>query len=265
MKIFISIFIPFLFLVTQCASTNNSIPEWVKSMKTVHAKFKGEEGLVAQFGDSMTYSMAFWSPMSRSDPSEYLMANDGLPLRPEGKRWSDVIFGATNKGPEYGNFSGWTSGQVRSEVEEIVSTQKPEIAIIMVGSNDIRDGSVPADYRSNLEAIVDTCLAAHCIPIINTIPPFRGRETAVDEVNQIIRETADLKKIPLVDYHGACLKYRPGKSWDGTLISEDGVHPTAGVAHDYSEENLKNSGYALRNWINFLVYREIYFRVLSRD
>ena len=43
-------------------------PEWVAAMKTVHAGFDGTAGYVAQFGDSITYSMAFWKPFSWSDP-----------------------------------------------------------------------------------------------------------------------------------------------------------------------------------------------------
>ena len=70
-------------------------------------------------------------------------------------------------------------------------------------------------------------------------------------------------RVPLVDYHAAILERRPGRSWDGTLISKDGVHPTAGKTHVYSEENLRVSGYALRNWVNFLMYRRIYFRILK--
>ena len=261
-KIISYLCISFILLITQC-TLRDSDPEWVESMREVHAGFKGEEGYIAQFGDSITYSMAFWSPLSRSDPSKYLSGDDGLPLLPYGKQWSDTILGANDKGPEYGNFSGWTSGQVRTAVENILTTRKPEIAIIMVGSNDIRFGMLPENYRDNLEAIVDSCLAVHCIPILNTIPPFRGKETLVNQVNRIIRATAYSKKVPLADYYAACEKYRPGDSWDGTLISQDGVHPTAGVVDEYSEENLMRSGYALRNWVNFLVYRVIYFKVLS--
>lgn len=238
-------------------------PDWVKAMQAVHADFAGQAGYVAQYGDSITYSMAFWSPMSWSDPAEYLAGDDDLPATPQGKRWSDVILGTQDKGPEFGNYSGWTSGQVRKAVEKILPERKPETAIIMVGSNDIRGGKVPEGYRSNLKAIVEACLAEHCIPILNTLPPFRDKDEAVDEANSIIREIAYAKQVPLVDYHAACLQRRPDKSWDGTLISNDGVHPTAGKSNDYREENLKDSGYALRNWINFLAYRELYFKVLT--
>lgn len=261
MKNIILSYLSILALLTPKVSSANS-PDWVEHMQKVHADFDGEVGYVAQYGDSITYSMAFWSPMGWSDPSQYLKTDDGLPYKPDRKRWRDVILGAKDKGPEHGNFSGWTSRQIRKAVEKILPKRKPEIAIIMAGSNDIRGGDVPNKYRENIEAIIDTCIAEHCIPILNTIPPFRNRDSAVNEANEIIREIAKKKKVPLADYHAACMEYRPGNSWDGTIISKDGVHPTADKTHDYSEENLKNSGYALRNWVNFLVYRAIYFKVL---
>src|SRR5690242_12042701 len=77
-------------------------PDWLDPMKKLHADFHGTPGYVAQFGDSITYSMAFWKPMSWSDPDQYIR-DDGLPKRPE-KRWRDVIQGAGDdgKGPKAG-------------------------------------------------------------------------------------------------------------------------------------------------------------------
>jgi hypothetical protein len=43
------------------------------------------------------------------------------------------------------------------------------------------------------------------------------------------------------------------------------VHPSAGKTADYSEENLKVDGYALRNYVTFLKYREVYFQVLHPE
>ena len=37
-------------------------PAVLARAKEIHADFKGQEGYIAQFGDSITYSMAFWSP-----------------------------------------------------------------------------------------------------------------------------------------------------------------------------------------------------------
>jgi hypothetical protein len=122
---------------------------------------------------------------------------------------------------------------------------------------------VPASYRPGLEKIVQKCLDAGCVPILNTIPPRRDRTPAVEEANRIVRDVARQKQVPLVDYYAECLRLRPGNSWAGTIISEDGVHPSGGKTNDYSEANLKVSGYALRNWLNFLAVRELYFRVLA--
>ncbi|MBW3599617.1 MAG: SGNH/GDSL hydrolase family protein, partial [Planctomycetes bacterium] len=90
----------------------------------------------------------------------------------------------------------------------------------------------------------------------------RDREQAVEEANGIVRRVAKEQDVPLVDYHAEILRLRPNGSWQGTLVSEDGVHPTAGETNVYTPENLRNSGYALRNWLNFLAVREVYFHVL---
>ena len=259
-----------LFLTCLClwkfseAHANPIEPSWADSMRKVHAKFKGNTGRVAQFGDSITYSMAFWSPLGWSDPTPFL-SNDGLPKKPEDKRWRDWIIGPRDKGPKFGNYSGWKVSNALKSVDDVIRRDKPEVAIIMLGTNDIASGKVPQGYQGGLEQIVDKCLAAGCVPILNTIPPRRNRKEAVLAANEIIRKLAAQKKIPLADFHDAIVKRRPGNSWDGTLISKDGVHPSGGKSQDYSSDNLKTCGYALRNWVNFLALRQVYFRVLHPE
>src|SRR4051812_3196102 len=82
-------------------------PKWVSAMKKVREGFKGTPGYVAQFGDSITYTMAFWKPMSWSDPDQYLK-DDGLPKHPD-KPWKQIIKGAGDegKGADAANYSGW--------------------------------------------------------------------------------------------------------------------------------------------------------------
>jgi lysophospholipase L1-like esterase len=239
-------------------------PYWLDAMKKVHEGFEGTEGYIAQLGDSITFLLAFWSPMGWSDPSKYL-PDDGMPKKPEGKRWRDVIKGARAKGGKNGNYSGWRVGNILKVVDKVLAANKPEAAIIMVGTNDIRGGKVPAKYEDGLKTIVEKCIRANCIPILNTIPPMRGRDKAVAECNKIIKGVAAKYRAPLVDYHAAVMKRRPGDAWQGTLISKDGVHPTGGKTQVYDEENLKKSGYALRNWVNFLMYRKLYFKILAAD
>lgn len=236
--------------------------DWLDPMRKVHAGFAGQAGYVAQLGDSITYSMAFWSPMGWADPAPYLPPDDGLPKTPPNKRWRDVVLGVRDKGGAHGNGSGWTVGNLLKIVDKVLRDKKPEVAIVMIGTNDISGGRVPKGYQAGLETVVTKCLAARCIPILNTIPPRRGRMEAVDQANKVIRDLAAKHHVPLVDYCAEILRRQPGGKWDGTLIGPDGVHPTAGQTNVYSEDNLQISGYALRNWLNFLMLREVHFRVL---
>jgi lysophospholipase L1-like esterase len=243
--------------------TKRLSPEVIKNAREIHKGFKGESGRVAQFGDSITYSMAFWSAMSWSDPGKFLPADDGLPKLPAGKQWKNVIKGARNKGTKFSNYSGWKVGNLLKSVDAVIARDKPEAALIMIGTNDINGKKVPDGYRAGLEKVVSKCLVAHCVPILNTIPPRRDRDEAVTAVNVIVREIAAEQKLPLVDFHASCLQVRPGKTWDGTIISKDGVHPSGGMTNLYNQKNLKDCGYALRNWVNFLAYRQLYFEVFA--
>jgi hypothetical protein len=235
---------------------------WVEPMRKVHAGFEGKTSYVAQFGDSITFSMAFWSPLGWDDPQQYLPENDPLPKTPNDGRWRDVILGVRDKGPEFGNQSGWRIGNVLEVADDVLQNKQPQVAIIMIGTNDISGGSVPRGYREDVAQLIDKCLAAHCIPLLTTIPPRRDHDEAVAAANKILHTLAAEKKIPLIDYHAAIVQRRPENSWQGTLISADGVHPTADKTNVYTPENLKSDGYALRNWVTFLAYREVYFRVL---
>ena len=239
---------------------------WVETMREVHSEFDGQQGYVAQFGDSITNSMAFWKCFEWSNPDEYL-SEDGLPKRPaKHTRWRDYIKGAGMKGKKYANFSRWTVKNLLEAVPGVLEREKPEAAIIMIGTNDIKKGTVPPNYKNDLNKIVQLCIDAHCIPIVSTIPPRKGKLDAVKACNAIIKEAAKFNKVPLVDYYNAIIQRRE-KDWYGTLIEKDGVHPRAikKMNHVFTEDNLNASGFALRNYVTFLKFREVYFKVLAKQ
>ena len=239
-------------------------PEWVAEMRKTHAGFAGQTGYVAQFGDSITHSLAFWSPLGWDNPEQYLPADD-FPKTPRDKRWRDVILGVRDKGSEHGNESGWRIENVLRVADKVLKEKRPETAIIMIGTNDIRGNKVPAGYRAGVATLIDKCLAAKCVPLLTTIPPLRDHDEAVAEANKLLKELAAEKHLPLIDYHAAILERRPQQTWLGTLISDDGVHPSGKKTNIYTPENLKIDGYALRNWVTFLKLREVYFQVLHVD
>ncbi len=246
-----------------------SAQDWVEPMKTLNKGFSGTKGQVALFGDSITNSMAFWKVVSWTNPDEFIPGDgstgkDGLPKKPQNKRWRDIILGVEKRGPENGNQSGWKTGNLLPAMDAVISRDKPELAIIMIGTNDVAGNKLPAEYQKELEQIVQKCLDAKCIPILNTIPPRKSCDDAVAKVKQIVKDTAAKFKIPLVDYHAEMIRISGG-AWEGTVMHSDGVHPSnnTGKSHILNEENMKQNGYALRTWVNFLMFREIYFKVLE--
>jgi lysophospholipase L1-like esterase len=260
-KRMVSVFGLAALLLAGAAARAAEAPYWLDAMKKVNDKFDGNPGYVAQFGDSITHSMAFWSCMSWVEPAPFL-PDDGLPKDPP-RRWRDTLKGFRAKEPVHGNYSGWRVGNLLAAVPAVLARENPEAAMIMIGTNDTGPEGPPPDYGPNLEKLLNMVMDAHCIPILNTIPPKRGSMKGVEKTNIIIRDLAKKLNVPLVDYYEEIMKRAPGDSWDGTLISADGVHPSAGDGASFSEDNLKVNGFALRTWVNFLMVRQVYFRIMS--
>ncbi|MCS3920889.1 right-handed parallel beta-helix repeat-containing protein [Fervidibacter sacchari] len=250
----------------------NDEPEWVEAMRKVHRKFSGQKGTFAQFGDSITVTMAFWAPLPharKNAPPEMERAFQivNAYMRPECWRW---------KGPEFGNEGGKTVKWALEHVDEWLKRLNPEVVIIMFGTNDLTHVSVD-EYRSQLKALVQKCLDNGTIVILSTIPPRSGFVEKSAAFAEAARQVATELKVSLVDYYAEILKRRPD-DWDGssekfkgyegydvpTLISRDGVHPSHPKKYrdDYSEEALRCNGYSLRNYLVLLKYAEVIEKVL---
>jgi acyl-CoA thioesterase-1 len=221
---------------------------WSAAMKAVHAKGLAQSGSVAQIGDSITYSKAFLAGLAWGEAKG--------PEWEALKRLTPKDFNE-RKGQEHGNFSGWTAADGLVRLPAVLAAEKPEIAVIMYGTNDVRKQVAPAGYGKDLKAIIDLCLASGCIPIVSTIPPQLGQEAQVQAFNEAIRKLAGEARIPLVDFHAEILARQPGTAWDGTLLGKGDVHPSGGANFDFSEGNLKVCGYALRNWLTCRALKEV--------
>lgn len=230
------------------ASASAAEEPWVGAMKAVHATGAAQQGGVSQIGDSITYSKAFLAGLAWGEV--------------KGLEW-DVLKRLTakdfneRKGEAHGNYSGWTAADGLARLPGVLAAEKPEIAVIMYGTNDVRKQVTPADYEKNLIAIVDLCVKAGCIPIISTIPPQLGQDAQVQAFNAVIKKIAIAAKIPLIDFHAEILQRQPGTSWNGTLLGKDDVHPSGGANFDFSEGNLKVCGYALRNYLTCRALKQV--------
>jgi len=140
------------------------------------------------------------------------------------------------------------------------------IAVILLGSNDIFQGRSAADIYRDLKTIVQHLEKAHIMPVLTTIPLRLGLELEVIATNRNIMRLAREQKLPVIGFWQEVIRRQPGFNWYGTLISADGVHPTAATSYrDPSIEPgiLNESGYLLRSYLTLLKLKEIKDKVID--
>jgi len=251
--------------------------DYVDAMKKVATKFTGKEGVVIHLGDSITYANQYggWARGGKGKtPQEeavlkWMHCNDNNDTdgwylarvdRP-GNRSDTAVSGIRS----YEYLEGGKAGI--PPLAEVVKKYNPQIAVILLGTNDVNGGRTPVQYKADMTRLVDIVVGNGTIPIVSTVPPVRGKEDAVKAFNITLGDLAKEKKIPVIDYYGEILKRRP-TDWQGSLISEDGVHPTgdhggASAGSEPTEENLKNSGYLLRGVLSVRKILEVKTKVLD--
>lgn len=247
---------------------------WVEPMRQVHARFTGTPGTFAQFGDSITVTMAFWAPLQDHPRG----------LDPEAARAYETVKGYMKpacwrewKGPSYGSDGGKTIGWADENVGRWLKKLNPETALLMFGTNDLTQLG-PAEYEQKTRAVVRKCLDNGTVVILMTIPPRHDLLGKARQYAGIVRRVGKEMKVPVVDYFAEVLRRRPD-DWDGaapafkeyardgyqvpTLISADGVHPSFPAKYqDFSAKSLDANGYQLRNYLTLRAYADVIREVL---
>ncbi len=152
---------------------------------------------------------------------------------------------------------------------KILDTYKPQLVVLMLGTNDASAGRTVAAYTSDMEKALGEMLKRGIVPILSTIPPHIGKPELAKQYNDSLRRLARKLQIPLIDYEQEILKRRPN-DWNGSLLSKNDVHPTASqgsanAASAPTAENLKNSGYLLRGWLSVQKIAEVKRTVLAKE
>lgn len=249
--------------------------DWPRAMKAVTAKYKGAQGKVVPIGDSITYAnpagqwvrrgegrspeevaLCTWMRSEVNDKTNgwWLAADD----QPSGRSWT-ASSGMTAEQCLAGGHRGLPA------LDAILQDHDPQVAIILLGTNDAGQ-QVPVErYLAAMETIYKKCVDRGTIPVVTTVPP-RSSDPAglVGPYNAGLVALAKKHGLPLIDYHGEILARQPGTAWQGTLISGDGVHPSAdGAAGPATPENLARCGYLLRGWLSVRKLMEIKQKVLD--
>jgi len=243
--------------------------DYAPTIQAIAKNFKGEVGKVVPMGDSITYAnqaskwarhgsgrtpeqeeVARWMRAGDNDARNgwWLAAND----QPDNRSWT-AASSITSEQYLQGGFRGLPS------LAEILSTHKPQIALILLGTNDVNQGVGKSAYLANMERIFKACMDAGAVPVVTTIPP-NTKANAADIVayNDGLYALAEKLKVPFLDLHGEFLRLQPGDAWKATLISGDGVHPSFdGSEGPATEENLKKCGYLVKCYMQCIKVGEI--------
>jgi lysophospholipase L1-like esterase len=249
-------------------------PAWVEPMKKVRARFTGTPGTFAQFGDSITVSLAFWAPLRgepKNMPEEMARAHRLVKAYMKPECW------AKWRGPAYGSNGSMTIRWAHANVDKWLKAHNPEVAVILFGTNDLGQLALK-EFEEKTAEVVERCLQNGTVVLLTTLPPRSGLLEKSREFAEAVRRVARARQVPLIDYQAVVLKRRPD-DWDGslakfkdvkgseyevpTLLARDGVHPSNPKAHqDFSAESLSKNGYLLRNYLTLLAYADVIRQVL---
>lgn len=255
-------------LILFCAiQTRAADPDWAPAMRKVHARFTGQAGTFAQFGDSITVTMAYWSGLKWQHKN--LDAAGQQAYARVSKYMRDECW-AGWKGPDFGSQGSMTIRWADQNIDRWLKRLNPETALIMFGTNDI--GQVSLDeYEKRLRHVVQKCLDNGTVVILSTIPPRSGHLDDCRRYAAVVKKIASEMDLPVIDFLQQCLQRRPD-DWDGskfkdikdpyqvpTLIGGDGVHPSNPKQWDadYSDDGLRHSGYGLRSYLTLMAYSEV--------
>jgi len=207
------------------------------------------EGVLGQWGDSITYSQAYLGSMASwglisTPPSN---GHDYEPIL----LWMGASPNSANnplhnfKGESYGNYSGWRITDGLAAISDAVEGVNPSWSLTMFGTNDITSWDAQS-FEKNLERFIQINIDEGIIPVLSTIPPRTNYNQQVGEANTVIRRVAQKLNIPLVDLYGLFMELHPN-DWSTVLLG-DGVHPS----HTYDSGNLsdaalRNDGYNIRS------------------
>jgi len=150
-----------------------------------------------------------------------------------------------------------------------------QFAVLMLGTNDSLNGVSVSQFTSNLTALIGVFESQHIVVILSTIPP--NYDPTIDALAvqycEAIAGVAQRTGLPLIDFRAEILARQPGTAWNGTILTLNDVHPTAGVngynsaSDPYADGGdasthltgaaCQNCGYLLRSWLTVQKMKQV--------
>jgi lysophospholipase L1-like esterase len=136
-------------------------------------------------------------------------------------RWDlDGYFGKgfINKGVE-----SQTAEEIAARFQTDVVSLKPDIVVILAGTNDVRSESDLAPAHDSVAAMAQMARANGIRPVVCTIPPVLAHLSSTKAYNLLL--TSDPALQVTCDFYRA-LTDTNGTPIEGALNNDDGVHPS---------------------------------------
>lgn len=135
--------------------------------------------------------------------------------------------------------SGQRTDQMLARIQTDVISKKPDMCIILGGTNDVSQSIPIATTRANIETMITTLLQNNILPVLCKIPPRNG--TAYDSgtslINLNVVDLARKYKLPLIDFYSV-VTTNTGDYISSPAYTLDGTHPTAIAAKQMAIEAL---------------------------
>ncbi len=252
--------------------------DYAKSMKKVAERFKGRPGVVLHIGDSITYANPYgqWARggKGQTDDDKAVLKWMHAGADDDTDGWWLARFDHKDGGRSYTACSGIRLDEMLAggknkmpSLTKLLDEYKPQMVVLMLGTNDVSAGRSVEAYKADMEKAVDAMLERGVTCILSTIPPHVSKPDVSKRYNEALRQLAKARGLPLIDYEKEILKRRPD-DWNGTLLNKNDVHPTAeqggaSASSAPTAENLRNCGYLLRGWLSVKKIAEVKRTVLD--
>jgi lysophospholipase L1-like esterase len=136
--------------------------------------------------------------------------------------------------PPYGYNAGvpnQTTEEVAARLPDLIA-HRPRVVVILTGTNDVLKHRSLPHAVALIETMIARVRAAHAVPVVATLPPFRADPATAERFNQLLVAMAGRERVTVIDFHRVLADgghYRAG-------LSDDGLHPNVAGARVMARE-----------------------------
>jgi len=239
--------------------------EYAEAMQNVARRGNGRPGVVLHVGDSITHANPYgqWARrgQGQTDEDREALAWMHMGAEDDTDGWWLSRFDHPDGGRSFTAAGGLRADELLAggkqglpSLAEMLARYRPQVVVLMIGTNDASAQRPVEAYLADVSRAIDLMLQRGVVPVLSSIPPHPGAEELAAAYNKGLRELAQARRLPFIDYEAEILRRRPD-DWNGTLLNRNDVHPTLGPTPDSAvlpptAENLRASGYLLRTWLS---------------